>query len=228
MNDMKYFLLIVLAFGFSFCSDSSQGSQSAPVDGEAMNSDNLSTTGTKILFFGDSLTAGLGLNQPELEAWPSLLGERLQREGHDVQIWNAGLSGDTTSGGLSRLSYSLQQRPDIFLLELGANDSMRGVPISEIRKNLGLIIETVQSRYPDTKILLVGIKTFPNLGSRYRKEFDSLFQEISRDKNLPLVPFLLEGVAGDRILNQKDGIHPTAEGHKIMAETVYPYLKKLL
>ncbi|MCC5815093.1 MAG: arylesterase [Leptospira sp.] len=181
-----------------------------------------------ILFFGDSLTAGLGLVDPEETAWPSLIGKRLQEEGLEYEIWNAGLSGDTTSGGLGRLDYSLKREPAVFVLELGANDSMRGVPISEIRKNLILIIDLVQEKYPNTKILLVGIKTFPNLGASYRKQFDSLFPDIAKQKGVPLVPFLLEGIAGDRKLNQKDGIHPTEEGHEIIAETVYPHLKKLL
>lgn len=181
-----------------------------------------------ILFFGDSLTAGLGLLEPEETAWPSLIGKKLDREGLNYEIWNAGLSGDTTSGGLGRLDYTLKRKPAIFVLELGANDSMRGVPVSEIRKNLLAILDRVQGQYPDTKILLIGIKTFPNLGFRYRKEFDSLFPEIAHSRNLPLVPFLLEGVAGDRSLNQEDGIHPTEEGHRIIAETVYPHLKKLL
>lgn len=181
-----------------------------------------------ILFFGDSLTAGLGLDDPEKSAWPALIGKRLSEEGLDYEVWNGGLSGDTTSGGLDRLDYSLKRKPEVFVLELGANDSMRGVSISEIEKNLLAIIDRVESRYPNTKILLIGLQTFPNLGLEYKAGFDRIYPKISRKRNIPLVPFLLEGVAGDRSLNQDDGIHPTEEGHAIMAKTVYPYLKKLL
>jgi len=117
-----------------------------------------------ILFFGDSLTAGLGLADPDTEAWPALIGERLRQEGYEYEIWNAGLSGDTTSGGLGRLEYVLRREPAIFVLELGANDSMRGVPLPVIRRNLERIIDRVREVFPRTKILLIGMKTFPNLG----------------------------------------------------------------
>ncbi|WP_442915966.1 arylesterase [Leptospira sp. GIMC2001] len=180
-----------------------------------------------IVFFGDSLTAGLGLASQD-DAWPALVGEKLNSEGYDYDIINAGLSGDTTSGGLSRLDWALRIKPDVFVLELGANDSMRGVPIATIRKNLNEIIQTVQSKSPETKILLAGMRTFPNLGAVYRKQFDNLYPEIAREHSLLLVPFILDGIAGDRKLNQKDGIHPTEDGHKIMAENIYPYIKKLL
>lgn len=215
-------VLFLMVVGLLDCSEKNPTSTISgnPVVGEE--------TGKKILFFGDSLTAGLGLVDPEKEAWPALVGARLRSEGVDVVVWNAGLSGDTTSGGLARLDYSLQKKPDVFVLELGANDSMRGIPIATIRANIETIIDTVQERYPGTPILLVGIKTFPNFGASYRKQFDQIYTEIARNKKLPLVPFLLQGVAGDRSLNQEDGIHPTAQGHKIIAETVYPYLKKIL
>lgn len=181
-----------------------------------------------ILFFGNSLTAGMGLLDPDEEAWPALIGKKLKQEGYTYEIWNAGLSGDTTTSALSRLNYVLVKEPEIFVLELGANDSMRGISPSLTKRNLENIIQTVRGRYQNTKILLIGMQTFPNLGIKFKREFDAIYPELARSQKVLLVPFLLEGVAGERHLNQEDGIHPTKEGHEIMANTVYPYIKKLV
>ncbi len=180
-----------------------------------------------VLFFGDSLTAGLGLPSQDY-AWCGLLIEQFAKEGYSLRGINAGLSGDTTSGGLNRLDWALQNKVDVFVLELGANDSMRGIPVPLVKKNLIEIIRRVKTSHPKAKILLIGMRTFPNLGADYRSEFDRIYKEISKSEKVLLVPFILESVAGIRRLNQEDGIHPTKEGHQLMAKTVYPYLKKLL
>ncbi|WP_078129475.1 arylesterase [Leptospira alexanderi] len=181
----------------------------------------------RILFFGDSLTAGLGLGSPE-EAFPALVEKELFKNGISTQAINAGMSGDTTSGGLARLDWAMSSGFDLFVLELGANDSMRGISPDQTEKNLKEIIVRVRKKNPKVKILLVGMKTFPNLGKEYRKKFEAVFPKIAKEENLPLVPFFLDGVAGVKKLNQKDGIHPTAEGHRILAKNLFPFVQKIL
>ncbi|MBM9502221.1 arylesterase [Leptospira sp. 201903071] len=181
----------------------------------------------RILFFGDSLTAGLGLNSPE-EAYPAVLEKELSKQGISVKSVNAGMSGDTSSGGLSRLDWALTNPFDLFVLELGANDSMRGISPDQTEKNLKEILSKVRKKNPKAKILLIGMKTFPNLGKEYRKKFESIFPKIAKEENIPLVPFFLNGVAGNKKLNQKDGIHPTAEGHRILAKNLLPFFQKIL
>lgn len=181
----------------------------------------------RILFFGDSLTAGMGLSS-QSESFPGLIADKISKTHPEYMIVNAGLSGDTTSGGLARLDWVLDEKVDIFVLELGANDSMRGVNPSITKANLKKIIIKVREKNPEVKILLIGMQTFPNLGAYYTKEFARIFPELKKEEKVLLVPFLLQGIAGDRKLNQEDGIHPTAEGHVIMAKTVFTYLKKLL
>nr|WP_100765480.1 arylesterase [Leptospira ellisii]PJZ91989.1 arylesterase [Leptospira ellisii] len=181
----------------------------------------------RILFFGDSLTAGLGLDSPE-EAFPGLLEKKLSKQGTKVKAVNAGMSGDTTSGGLARLDWALSGGFDVFVLELGANDSMRGISPEQTEHNLKEILSRVRKKNPQAKILLIGMRTFPNLGKEYRKKFESIFPKVAQEENLPLVPFFLDGVAGVKTLNQKDGIHPTAEGHKILANNLLPFFQKLL
>ncbi|ABJ75704.1 arylesterase [Leptospira borgpetersenii] len=181
----------------------------------------------RILFFGDSLTAGLGLGSPE-EAFPALVEKELFKSGISTQAINAGMSGDTTSGGLARLDWAMSSGFDLFVLELGANDSMRGISPDQTEKNLKEIIVRVKKKNPKVKILLVGMKTFPNLGKEYRKKFEAVFPKIAKEENLPLVPFFLNGVAGVKKLNQKDGIHPTAEGHRILAKNLFPFIQKIL
>lgn len=175
-----------------------------------------------ILFYGDSLTAGLGLDTQQ--AFPALIGQRLDSLGLDFQVVNAGLSGETTASGVNRLDWVLRQPVDIFVLELGANDGLRGIPLSETRKNLSEIIERVRNTDPDTRIILTGMQLPPNMGPAYTAEFRELFPELARQYNLELVPFLLAGVGGIPELNQADGIHPTAEGHRILAENVWEVL----
>lgn len=181
----------------------------------------------RIIYFGDSLTAGYGLPDYE-DAWPHVLTKRINAEGYSYQMTNAGVSGDTTSGGLGRLEWVLAEKPSVFVLELGANDMLRGVNPSVTKENLRSMIRQIKSQYPSTKILLVGMYATPNMGKKFAKEFNSIYPDLAKEEEVPLVPFILEKVASIRKLNQKDGIHPTEAGHKLVSDTVYPYLKTLL
>ncbi len=180
-----------------------------------------------LIFLGDSLTAGMGLPGVEY-SYANLLHKKLQSMGYDYKLINAGLSGDTTSGGLTRLNWVLSKGVDLFVLELGANDMMRGISPTEISKNLTEIISRVKNKNPKAKILLIPMKPFPNLGKEYGKKFESVYTDISTSTGVPLTGFLLENVAGIPSLNQKDGIHPTIEGHKKMAETIWKDLESHL
>ncbi|MDB5235233.1 MAG: arylesterase [Hymenobacter sp.] len=180
----------------------------------------------RILFFGNSLTAGLGVEPSE--AFSALVGEKIDSAGLGYEVINAGLSGETTAGGRSRVGWVLREPVDIFVLELGANDGLRGLPLSDTRRNLQGIIDTVQRRSPGAKIVLAGMQIPPNMGPSYSAEFKSVFQEIAATNRAVLIPFLLEGVGGHPDLNQADGIHPTAAGHKIVARNVWTVLHPLL
>lgn len=179
-----------------------------------------------ILFFGDSLTAGYGLS-PE-EAFPALAEKQLVKNGKNVKIVNAGLSGETSAGGLTRIDWVLRQPIDVFVLELGANDGLRGLPIDQTKKNLQAIIDKVKVKNPNVKVLITGMMVPPNMGSAYTTQFTAIFPELAKKNNATLMPFLLEGVAGDEKLNQADGIHPNIEGHKIVATNITKALSPLL
>lgn len=175
----------------------------------------------RVVFLGDSLTAGLGLG--EAEAFPALLGERLGREGLPVKVVNAGVSGDTTAGGLRRVDWVLGQRPDVVVVGLGGNDMLRGLPPEDTEANLRGIL--VRCREAGAATVLLGMRANPTLGPDYAARFDPLYGRLAKELSVPLVPFLLEGVAGVGTLNQADGIHPTAEGHRRVAELVAPTLE---
>ncbi|KAA9346742.1 arylesterase [Larkinella humicola] len=179
-----------------------------------------------ILFFGNSLTAGYGLDPAE--AFPALVGEKAKAAGYDYQIINAGVSGETTAGGKSRISWVLRKPVDVFVLELGANDGLRGIPLDDSGKNLQAIIDTVKLKNPQVQIVIAGMHIPPNLGTDYSSQFYKLFVTLSRKNKAELIPFLLEDVGGIPKLNQADGIHPTAEGHKIVAENVWKVLEPVL
>jgi len=179
-----------------------------------------------ILFFGDSITAGYGLETDE--AFPNLIQQRLDSLGYGYTVINAGLSGETTAGGLNRIDWVLKQNVEIFVLELGANDGLRGVPLAETRSNLNKIVDYVQDKNSETKIILAGMQIPPNLGADYTTEFRNLFPELAEKENIYLIPFILDGVAGDPELNQQDGIHPTAEAQPILAENIWETLEPLL
>ncbi|MBZ0089914.1 MAG: arylesterase, partial [Thermoanaerobaculia bacterium] len=173
-------------------------------------------SGPTILFLGDSLSAGLGLAE-EL-AFPALVEARLHDSGIPVRVVNAGVSGDTTAGGLRRLDWLLKQEPYGVVVELGANDGLRGLPLSEIEGNLRRILERLSQ--VEVKVVLVGMKMPPNYGEEYSRGFEAIFPRLASEFEVTFVPFLLEGVAGHPDLNQADGIHPTAEGHKRLADNV--------
>jgi acyl-CoA thioesterase-1 len=179
-----------------------------------------------ILFFGDSLTAGYGLSVEE--AFPSLIEKDLNKGATKVKAINAGLSGETSAGGLARIDWVLKQPLDIFVLELGANDGLRGLPVEQTRKNLQGIIDKVKAKYPNAKILMAGMMVPPNMGTKYSNEFKVIYPELAKKNKATLMPFILEGVAGDEKLNQADGIHPTAKGHEIVARNLGALLVNLL
>ena len=174
-----------------------------------------------IVFFGNSLTAAYQLS-PE-QGFTHLIQLKIDSLGLPYTCVNAGLSGETTADGVNRIDWILQQKVDVFVLELGGNDALRGLPLAESKKNLQIIVDKVKAKYPDCKIVIAGMMAPPNLGS-YAKDFHNMFPAIAKKNNAALIPFLLEGVGGDPKLNLPDGIHPTPEGHKILAETVWKTL----
>lgn len=187
------------------------------------------TSKNTILFFGDSITAGYGLDDTN-DAFPALIQTKIDSLGLDYEVVNSGLSGETTAGGKSRIQWVLNQDIDVFVLELGANDGLRGVPLSETRANLQAIIDAVKTKDENITIVMAGMQLPPNMGETYTSEFKAIFSDLATKNDLALIPFILEDVGGIASLNQSDGIHPTVEGHKIVAETVWevvaPILKK--
>jgi acyl-CoA thioesterase I len=179
-----------------------------------------------ILFYGNSLTAGYGVGMEE--AFPAQIQHILDSLNMDYTIVNAGLSGETTAGGLSRLDWVLNQKIDVFVLELGANDGLRGIPLTETKANLQAMIDMVRKKNAGTKIILAGMQIPPNMGQEYTTEFKNIWKDIAAKNDLKLIPFLLDGVGGVPALNQADGIHPTKEGHKILADNVWKVLKEVL
>ncbi len=179
-----------------------------------------------ILFLGNSLTAGYGLSAEE--AFPALLQQKIDSLGLPYTCINAGLSGETSAGGRRRIGWLLRSKPDIVVLELGANDGLRGISLVDTRVNLQAILDTVKTVNPEVKILIAGMQLPPNLGPDYTREFRTLFVELAKRNNASLIPFLLDGVAGISKLNQPDGIHPTAEGQGILAKNVWQALRPLL
>lgn len=187
----------------------------------AISNSALAATPT-ILVYGDSLSAAYGI--PREQGWATLLQQRLHKQGYSHQVINASISGETTSGGLSRIKASLQQhKPDIMLLELGANDGLRGLPVAEMQQNLTSIIEA--GRSTGARIILIGIMIPPNYGPGYTRQFSASFPALAKRYHLPLVPFLLDGVAGKRELTQDDGLHPTAAAQSLILENVWKTLE---
>ena len=182
-------------------------------------------TGT-ILFVGTSLTAGYGVG--ENVAWPAVIQQKIDSAGLPFRVVNAGISGETSAGGLRRIEWSLQQPTDVLVLELGANDGLRGLDPGAMRNNLDEIIRRTRSRYPDAEVVLIGMEAPPNLGDDYTTRFRNVYTELARQHGAALVPFFLEGVAGEAALNIEDGIHPNVEGHRILADNVWPVLERVL
>ena len=233
-SDLQKLLRIcyfILAIFFLSCGSDSK----KPTEEEASSQGEASTEGIQdkkedtktILCFGDSITAGYGLENTN-DAFPGLLQQKIDSLNYDYEVVNSGLSGETTAGGESRIDWILNQDIDIFLLELGANDGLRGVPLSETRANLQAIIDRVKQQSPQTKIILAGMQLPPNMGEEYTTEFRALYSDIAEKNDIAFIPFILKDVGGIKKLNQRDGIHPTAEGHQIIANTVWEVLKPLL
>jgi acyl-CoA thioesterase-1 len=181
-----------------------------------------------VLFFGDSLTAGYGLEDPASDAYPSVIQEKIKEADLPYKVVNAGNSGETSAGGRSRINWVLKQKVDVFVLELGANDGLRGVPVNETTRNLQIIIDRVKAKYPDAKLVLAGMQIPPSMGAKYAADFKELFPKLAVKNSMTLVPFLLDRVGGNAKLNQPDGIHPTEEGAKIVADNVWGVLKSVL
>jgi acyl-CoA thioesterase-1 len=179
-----------------------------------------------VLFVGTSLTAGYGL--PAEEAFPALVQERIDAAGLPYRVVNAGVSGDTSAGGLRRIDWLLRMPVAVLVLELGANDMLRGQSVGAMRANLRAILDRTREVHPDARIVIAGMRAAPNLGTAYASEFDGTFATLADQYDATLIPFLLDGVAAVRRLNQPDGIHPTAEGHEIVAETVWRALEPIL
>ncbi len=220
-----YLLLVIILFSCESKSDKSKLNESNSEDTRRSKSSDNSKTKT-ILFFGNSLTAGMGLD-PE-KAFPSLIQDKIDSLKLDFKVINAGLSGETTASGKNRLNWVLNQNPDVFILELGANDGLRGIPLLETRKNLQIIIDRVRQKNQSVQIILAGMMIPPNMGSEYTSEFRDIFPSLAKKNDIFLVPFILENVAGIKDLNQEDGIHPTAKGHKIVANNVWMILQDLI
>ncbi len=179
-----------------------------------------------ILFLGDSLTSGYGLSTEV--AFPAVIQAKIDSLGLGYEVVNAGISGETTSAGLSRMNWMLKRRIDVLVIELGANDGLRGVPLKVTRQNLQAIVDSSRKAYPNVNVVLAGIQVPPNLGPEYTSEFKEIFPELAAKNKVALIPFLLEGVGGIPELNLADGIHPTVAGHRKVAENVWKVLGPLL
>jgi len=178
----------------------------------------------RIVFLGDSLTAGLGLAQEQ--NYPSLIGKRLKDQGYDYEVVNAGVSGDTSAGGLRRLDWSLDGDVRVLIVALGANDGLRGLPISEMKKNLAAVLD--RAREKRIPVILAGMEAPPNNGPDYTRDFRAVYADLAQEYNVRFIPFLLQGVAGDPALNQADGIHPNVRGAEIVADLVWKELAPMV
>lgn len=178
------------------------------------------------MFFGDSITAGLGVEKSQ--AYPALVQQKIDSLEWDFNVINAGLSGETSAGGLRRVDWMLRQKVDVFVLELGGNDGLRGIELKSTKSNLQKIIDKVETNYPDAKIILAGMEVPPNLGPDYTKQFREMYSELAQENDVTLIPFLLQGVGRNPDLMQSDGIHPNVAGHEKVAEVTWETLKPIL
>ena len=181
-----------------------------------------------IVFFGDSLTAGYGLDDPSSQGYPALIQKKIDAAGLPWRTVNAGLSGETTAGGLRRIDWILRQSIDVFVLALGGNDGLRGVDPASSRANLQKILDRVRAKYPEARLVVAGMKMPPAMGADFARAFDGMYPELAAKNDATLIPFLLDGVGGDPRLNQPDRIHPTAAGQEIVADNVWAVLRKVL
>ncbi len=225
-------MLAVLA---AACGGSGDGDRAAPSPEEAGPSSAEATDSARVspaadapvvLFFGNSLTAGLGV-LPE-HAFPALIQQKIDSAGYPFRVRSAGVSGETSADGVRRIGWVLRGPVRVLVLELGANDALRGLPVARMETNLQAIIDSTRARYPDAAVVLAGMLAPPNLGAAYGTRFRDAFHELARRNDAALIPFLLQDVAAHPELNQGDGLHPTAEGHRIVAENVWRVLEPVL
>jgi acyl-CoA thioesterase-1 len=215
-------IFAVLSFG---CSGPTPTASPERAEKRPIMTPDIASGRPKIIAFGDSLTAGFGLS--EKESYPYLLQERLKSEGYDFEVVNAGVSGDTSLGGLERADWVLEQdNAKVVILELGANDLLRGTPVSKMRSNIDQIIRKAKAK--SLKVLLCGMLAPPTMGAEYQREYTRTFPDLAAEHKVAFLPFLLENIALDRELNQADGIHPNAQGTRIMTDNIYKALRPLL
>jgi acyl-CoA thioesterase-1 len=219
----KILATALLAAGLA-CQTGDDGADAGRSASISPSSETASTTDTRpvAVFLGTSLTAGLGVS--ESEAYPARIQHRLDSAGIGLRVVNAGLSGETSAGGLRRVDRLLEDPIRLFVLELGANDGLRGLGVEQMEDNLQAIIDRVRDAHPDARIVIAGMQAPPNLGQRYTTAFRETFTALAERNDAALIPFLLEGVGGVPSLNQSDGIHPTAEGHEVLADNVWEVL----
>lgn len=216
-------------FALFFTIGCQQNSEKATAKRAETTAKTTTTAKKNILFFGNSLTAGYGLDDASTAGFVGLTQQKIDSLNLSYRCINAGLSGETTAGGNSRIEWVIEQQPvDVFILELGGNDALRGLKVEESEKNLQGILDKVRTKYPSVKIVLSGMEAPRNMGKVYTTAFHNVYPTLAKRNNIALIPFVLEGVGGIAELNQKDGIHPTAEGNKIIAETIWQILKPLL
>lgn len=225
---LKFSYFLVVLFLWSCGENPKQKESNSATDTQQTSPEEEEVLGDHkvILFFGNSLTAAYGLDTED--GFPNLIQKRLDSLGLEYTAINSGLSGETTSGGLNRLDWVLNQEVDVFVLELGANDGLRGIPLKETRNNLQAMIDLVRAKNKNTEIILAGMQIPPNMGQSYTSGFRDIFPTLAEKNDIFLIPFLLEGVAGIPDLNLEDGIHPTVEGQKIVAQNVWEILKDVV
>ncbi|MEC3878665.1 arylesterase [Parapedobacter sp. 10938] len=228
MRHFKWQIVFGTLLFVAACGSPSNQTNKEPTKASPEPATSLAKEQTKnILFFGNSLTAGYGLESQEL-AFPGIIQQWIDSLALPYRVINGGLSGETTAAGKERIDWLLREKVDIFVLELGANDGLRGIPTQETSTNLQEIIDKVKTQYPDCKMVLTGMMVPPSMGGDYGKAFTAIFPALAEENDMAFVPFLLADVAGETDLNQQDGIHPTEEGHQILAEHVWEVLEPLL
>ncbi len=226
MNYFSFIFFFLGCFSIVGCTSTTEKPQDSSKTVEVKDKPLTEVKNKSILFFGNSLVAAYGLDMEQ--GFPALIQQKIEALNLEYSVINAGLSGETSAGGLERVDWMLRNEVAIFFLELGANDGLRGLDPASTSKNLQGIIDKVKAKYPKCQIILAGMEAPPNLGSTYTTAFRNVFKALAKKNDLPIVPFLLEGVAGEANLNLADGIHPNEEGQKIVAENVWKILKPLL
>ena len=231
MQRRQFFWVSLAAIGVAGCRRDAADARvdeaaeaTASADGGASSTGAAAASRPRVVALGDSLTAGLGL--PPEQAWPALVQRRIDEAGLDVEVVNAGVSGDTTAGGVRRLDWALDGDVRVLILELGANDGLRGLPVDQMQDNLSTMIETAKRR--NITVLLCGMEAPPNFGPQYTREFRQAFRDLADEHDVAFLPFFLDGVAGDAALNQADGIHPNEIGTRRVADLVWQALQPLL